>query len=377
MGRAGQGRAEDQHGRGCGTRNGPTFASTLMCLASLVTLLPPHPALQASSCTARSPHSRSRSSKSSAPICGRRSTSPWCVSSPFGLFFLCFSCLHKLQAAPFPSPPGLPLPAHAGAPACPSTPHPTPPMQVMDLCQVFDQELDALEIETVQKETIHPRKSYKMNSSCAGEPAWLTVEPSFRRGMESNETREAEPIQGMQSNPLPFPFRNLALPPADILLFAAYKWPMSKPSLMADTNDVFDQKPSNKYWVDVQVGGAGCWVDARAGGAGRAQLQHTKHRGIPTHRPPCTHTHTSRPLRAAPRSCAGATTTATTWSGTRGPSSWTTPQTTCPSTPPPRASWWVLAAGSPRTATMPAPQSNSAFETTRRQAAGAPAEKHI
>ncbi|KAG7252060.1 hypothetical protein CRUP_029763 [Coryphaenoides rupestris] len=27
---------------------------------------------------------------------------------------------------------------------------------VMDLCQVFDQELDALEIETVQKETIHP-----------------------------------------------------------------------------------------------------------------------------------------------------------------------------------------------------------------------------
>ena len=37
----------------------------------------------------------------------------------------------------------------------------------MDLCQVFDQELDALEVENVQKETIHPRKSYKMNSSCA------------------------------------------------------------------------------------------------------------------------------------------------------------------------------------------------------------------
>lgn len=73
-------------------------------------------------------------------------------------------------------------------------------------CQVFDQELDALEIETVQKETIHPRKSYKMNSSCA-----------------------------------------------DILLFAAYKWPMSAPSLMAETKDNFDQKPSNKYWVDVQL----------------------------------------------------------------------------------------------------------------------------
>lgn len=42
----------------------------------------------------------------------------------------------------------------------------------MDLCQVFDQELDALEIETVQKETIHPRKSYKMNSSCAGAWPW-------------------------------------------------------------------------------------------------------------------------------------------------------------------------------------------------------------
>ena len=43
----------------------------------------------------------------------------------------------------------------------------TYPVRSQDLCQVFDQELDALEIETVQKETIHPRKSYKMNSSCA------------------------------------------------------------------------------------------------------------------------------------------------------------------------------------------------------------------
>ncbi|CAI8609898.1 unnamed protein product [Vicia faba] len=77
---------------------------------------------------------------------------------------------------------------------------------VMDLCQVLDQELDALEIETVQKETIHPRKSYKMNSSCA-----------------------------------------------DILFFAAYRWPMSKPSLVAESNDVFDQKANNKYWIDVQL----------------------------------------------------------------------------------------------------------------------------
>ena len=106
---------------------------------------------------------------------------------------------------------------------------------VMDLCQVFDQELDALEIETVQKETIHPRKSYKMNSSCA-----------------------------------------------DILLFAAYKWPISKPALMGEHEGCLRPKASNKYWLDVQLGGA--------------------------------------------------TLTRTTLSATRGPSSWTTRRTTCPST---------------------------------------------
>lgn len=77
---------------------------------------------------------------------------------------------------------------------------------VMDLCQVLDQELDALEIETVQKETIHPRKSYKMNSSCA-----------------------------------------------DILLFASYKWQISRPSLLNDGNDSFDGTTSTKYWLDVQL----------------------------------------------------------------------------------------------------------------------------
>ena len=57
----------------------------------------------------------------------------------------------------------------------------------MDLCQVFDQELEPFQMETVQKETIHPRKSYKMNSSCA-----------------------------------------------DILLFSAYKWNITRPSLVTD-----------------------------------------------------------------------------------------------------------------------------------------------
>mmetsp|Transcript_33282 Transcript_33282/g.109108 ORF Transcript_33282/g.109108 Transcript_33282/m.109108 type:complete len:2380 (-) Transcript_33282:160-7299(-) len=77
---------------------------------------------------------------------------------------------------------------------------------VMDLCQVFDLELDALEIEMVQKETIHPRKSYKMNSSCA-----------------------------------------------DILLFASYKWAVSKPSLLTESKDGFDGTTTTKYWIDVQL----------------------------------------------------------------------------------------------------------------------------
>ncbi len=77
---------------------------------------------------------------------------------------------------------------------------------VMDIAQCFDMELDALEIETVQKETIHPRKSYKMNSSTA-----------------------------------------------DILLFAANKWNVSKPSLLWDTKDSYDSTASARYWIDVQL----------------------------------------------------------------------------------------------------------------------------
>ncbi|KAH9862380.1 Pre-mRNA-processing-splicing factor 8 [Plenodomus biglobosus] len=77
---------------------------------------------------------------------------------------------------------------------------------VMDLCQVFDQELEALGIETVQKETIHPRKSYKMNSSCA-----------------------------------------------DILLFASHKWSVSPPSMLYDTKDSMTATTTNKFWVDVQL----------------------------------------------------------------------------------------------------------------------------
>ncbi|KAI0480267.1 pre-mRNA processing splicing factor 8 [Xylariaceae sp. FL0804] len=77
---------------------------------------------------------------------------------------------------------------------------------VMDLCQVFDQELESLGIETVQKETIHPRKSYKMNSSCA-----------------------------------------------DILLFASNKWNVTRPSLLYDTKDTIEATTTNKFWLDIQL----------------------------------------------------------------------------------------------------------------------------
>ncbi|KZZ93884.1 pre-mRNA processing splicing factor 8 [Moelleriella libera RCEF 2490] len=77
---------------------------------------------------------------------------------------------------------------------------------VMDLCQVFDQELESLGIETVQKETIHPRKSYKMNSSCA-----------------------------------------------DILLFASHKWNVTRPSVLFDTKDTIEPTTTNKFWIDVQL----------------------------------------------------------------------------------------------------------------------------
>ena len=78
---------------------------------------------------------------------------------------------------------------------------------VVDLLQVFDQEMNSLSIETVQKETIHPRKSYKLNSSCS-----------------------------------------------DILLFGSAPWAISKPSLLSQLSDVYDEGlESAKYWLDVQL----------------------------------------------------------------------------------------------------------------------------
>jgi pre-mRNA-processing factor 8 len=40
---------------------------------------------------------------------------------------------------------------------------------------------------------------------------------------------------------------------ADVLLFAAYKWNVSRPSLLADNKDVMDATTTQKFWLDVQL----------------------------------------------------------------------------------------------------------------------------
>jgi pre-mRNA-processing factor 8 len=77
---------------------------------------------------------------------------------------------------------------------------------IFDICHVLDAEMDTLQIDSVHKESIHPRKSYKMNSSCA-----------------------------------------------DIVLFSTYKWSVSKPSLLNDAKDHMDFATANKFWLDVQL----------------------------------------------------------------------------------------------------------------------------
>lgn len=77
---------------------------------------------------------------------------------------------------------------------------------VVDLCQVFDSHLEELKIENVLKLPIHPRKSYKMNSSTA-----------------------------------------------DILLNGISQLTCSKPSLLFDSNDNFTTIKTDKYWIDVQL----------------------------------------------------------------------------------------------------------------------------
>ena len=110
----------------------------------------------------------------------------------------------------------------------------------MDLCQVFDQELEALEIETVQKETIHPR-----SKAAAAHHAQTPI----RRHHHHPGTHSLWPVGSRLTSAAATPCSNLGgdvrraraesykmnSSCADILLFAAYKWNVSKPSLMTDT----------------------------------------------------------------------------------------------------------------------------------------------
>lgn len=77
---------------------------------------------------------------------------------------------------------------------------------VFDLCQILDGELDVLQIEKVTKEAVHPRKSYKMNSSAA-----------------------------------------------DITVNSLYQWAVSNPSLLHDSKDEFKATFTDKMWFDVQL----------------------------------------------------------------------------------------------------------------------------
>lgn len=77
---------------------------------------------------------------------------------------------------------------------------------VFDICQLLDGQMDTLQIESVKKETVHPRKSYKMNSSAA-----------------------------------------------DVLITSVYEWKVAKPSLLYSTNDEYTAAQSDKVWFDVQL----------------------------------------------------------------------------------------------------------------------------
>ena len=78
---------------------------------------------------------------------------------------------------------------------------------VFDICQILDDQMDLLQIEEVNKEVVHPRKSYKMNSSAA-----------------------------------------------DVTLNSTNTWKVSQPSLLHETNDKYEKKNSiSKFWIDVQL----------------------------------------------------------------------------------------------------------------------------
>lgn len=77
---------------------------------------------------------------------------------------------------------------------------------VMDLVQVLDNRQSELQVDTITKQVIHPRKSYKMNASCA-----------------------------------------------DIVMIATDKWEVTDPTFYNDSTPNYSGFYSNRFWVDVQL----------------------------------------------------------------------------------------------------------------------------
>lgn len=77
---------------------------------------------------------------------------------------------------------------------------------VMDIMQMLDSHLTQLQIDYVTKETIHPRKSYKMNSSCA-----------------------------------------------DLIMVSQNKWPSTEPCFVNDNKPFHTDFQTTRFWVDVQL----------------------------------------------------------------------------------------------------------------------------
>jgi pre-mRNA-processing factor 8 len=80
---------------------------------------------------------------------------------------------------------------------------------VLDLCQALDQQLDSLDINTVEKVQIHPRKSYKMGASSA-----------------------------------------------DITMYANTTWPVARASWLHDKENMSSYERgevADRFWIDVQL----------------------------------------------------------------------------------------------------------------------------
>ena len=102
--------------------------------------------------------------------------------------------------------------------------------------------MEPLQIETVQKETIHPRKSYKMNSSCAD----ILLFSAYKVRIVVNEGK-----------PL--------LTTSTVEHYAALACHRRKSSVSSivrvrtdiphdsQSKDVLDGTTSNKFWIDVQL----------------------------------------------------------------------------------------------------------------------------